>query len=188
MMLANYEIVNDKIHLTTGYSDDIVAACREWCGVFDRANGVWILPLTRLDAVQEKIGKNLKDAVEIEIGMDRVEGCGQIRHGWYVLASRKNRDWRANVYADLVAGEIPSSGGSMKNPAVAPSSDAKFRLWVARDFAVTNGSTIVTDPDGVSTQFVLLAAIERRILQHEKTAICIPDEIASRIDQIATMD
>ena len=63
-----------------------------------------------------------------------------------MLASRRSRDYAAAVYADLVAGTIPASGGSTKYPCVDASEDALFRLWVPRDFAISRKLKIVTDP------------------------------------------
>jgi hypothetical protein len=65
--------------------------------------------------------------------------------GWYILAGRRSRDSRADIYAELVAGTIPSSGGSVKHPSVNQSDDALFRLWVPRDFAIARNLKIITD-------------------------------------------
>ena len=197
-MLSSYEVVGNKIHVKTGYSEDVVATCRKWGGAFDKTAGVWIVAATRLLEIQEHLGKDLTDQVEIEVGMDQIEGYAQIRHGWYVLASRMGRDSRANIYADLVAGEIPSFGGSMKNPKVGPSSDARFRLWVARDFAVANNSDIVTDPltNTPTTEtpkpgeMVELSTFsdDAILAEYNRRGLGQASETASRIEQLATMD
>lgn len=70
--------------------------------------------------------------------------------GWHVIASRRGRDNAADVYADLVDGEIPDSGGSVNNPTVSGKRCA-FRLWVPRDFAAVRGLTVVTDPRASSS-------------------------------------
>lgn len=140
-VLASYMVNGTSVSVVTQYHDDIVKQCRAWAGKF--VGGAWVLPITRLAAVQEEIGKDLNDTVEVEVGTDQLEGYQQLRLGWYVIASRRGRDDRANIYADLVEGTIPSSGGSVKNPAVNPSSDARFRLHVVRDFAVANKLSIL---------------------------------------------
>lgn len=145
-MISSYEIRDGKIFIKTPYCNDVVATCRSWAGRFDKSAEAWIVPVTRLEAVQARIGKDLDDQVEVEVSQKDWEGYQQIHVGWHVLAGRRGRDYRADVYADLVAGAIPSSGGSVKNPAVSASADARFRLWVPRDFAVTGCLRIVTDP------------------------------------------
>lgn len=176
-MLSSYEVVGSKVEIKTAYSEVVVKKCREWAGKFDRAKSCWVVPSTRLPEIQERLGKDQEDQVEVEVGNDQIEGYAQIRVGWYILASRRGRDYGADVYADLVAGTIPPSGGSMKNPAVDQSEDSRFRLWVPRDFAVARNLQIVTDlkagqpepteeanPLAVFTDEQLLAELKRRNL------------------------
>lgn len=143
-MLASYEVEGQSLRITTKFSEDIVAKCRSWAGKY--VDGAWVVPVSRLAEVQAEIGVNQDDQVEVEIGVDQTEGYGQIRIGWFVVAGRKSRDYAANVHAYMVAGSLPSSGGSVKNPAVGCSKDSRFRLWVPRDFAVDRGLVIVNDP------------------------------------------
>ena len=148
-MLSEYKISGNKIEIKTAYSEDIVKVCHRWAGKYDKSAGAWIVPAARLTDVQHMLGVNLADQVEVEVGTADWVGYAQIQVGWYVLAGRRSRDYQANVYADLVAGEIPASGGSVKNPAVGASNGARFRLWVPRDFAVARGLQIVTDDQAV---------------------------------------
>jgi hypothetical protein len=143
-MLSSYTIDGNKVKVQTAYSTSVVEQCRKWGGKYE--GGVWVLPITRLEEIQELLGVNQDDQVEVEVGEADWSGYQQIKVGWYILASRRSRDYGADIYADLVAGEIPSRGGSVKNPGVCPTADAKFRLWVPRDFAVARKLTIVTDP------------------------------------------
>jgi hypothetical protein len=144
-LISRYEISGGKIHITTPYSDGIAGQCRSWAGKF--SGGAWHVADTRLPAVQKMLGADLDDLVEVEVQAgDWKDDGAQIRVGWYVLAGRRGRDYRADVHADLVAGSIPSHGGSMKYPSVNETNDARFRLWVPRDFAASRNLVIVTDP------------------------------------------
>lgn len=145
-MISSYTIDGGKIKIKTPYCEEVVTTCRSWAGKFDKSAEAWIVPDTRLEAVQGLLGKDVDDQVEVEVSKPDWKGYAQIRVGWFVLAGRRGRDFRADVYADLVGGSIPSSGGSVKNPRVAESDDAVFRLWVPRDFAVARGLKIVSDP------------------------------------------
>lgn len=146
-LLSSYEVRDGKVYISTPYCGEVVKQCRAWAGKF--SNGRWTVPVTRLSEIQKQLGVNLEDRVEVEVGKNNLTYTGaQYCIGWYVLAGRRSRDPAADVYADLVAGEIPSDGGSMKYPLVQASSDARFRLWVARDFAVAYNLQVITDPVG----------------------------------------
>lgn len=150
-MLASYEVIDNTIYVETLYSEDIVSQCRKWCGKFKETtiNGItqkrWVLPISRLPEIQNLIGIDINNQVEVEISKGDWEGYGQIRVGWHVIASRRFRDYSATVFADLTAGVIPPSGGSAKHPAVNPSPDAKFRLWVPLDFAEKRGLKVLSN-------------------------------------------
>lgn len=140
-MISSYEVRDGKVLVKTPYCDAVADTCRRWGGKF--VDGAWVLPPTRLPAVQEQLGVDPADAVEVEVGAEDWSGYGQLHVGWYVLAGRRSRDRLADLYADLVAGEVPPSGGSVKNPGVAPSPDARFRLTVPRDFAAARGLQVI---------------------------------------------
>jgi hypothetical protein len=161
-MIGSYKVEGDKIIVNTPYCISVVEQCRKWAGRFEKGKG-WIVPVSRLAEVQEQLGTDCTDQVEVEVGKSDWTGYEQIHVGWYVLAGRRGRDHAADVYADLVAGEIPSWGGSMKNPCVKPSDDARFRLWVPRDFAIARGLTIITETAPTQVPAVvdpLTAAVE----------------------------
>lgn len=150
--ISRYELgQGDNIRVFTPYCGAVISQCRKWGGKF--VNGAWEVKNTRLGAVQELIGKDQNDLVEVEVGREEWEDEyePQLRIGWHVLASRRGRDSRPDIYANLVAGEIPSSGGSVKNPRVGPSADARFRLYVPRDFAEARNLLIVSEPDKEET-------------------------------------
>ncbi len=142
-MLSSYVVEGKKIKIYSAYSESIVETCRKWGGKYE--NGCWNISSSRLQEVQEMLGVNQADQVEVEVNKSNWNGYAQISVGWYVLASRRGRDSRADIYADLIAGEIPKSGGSMKNPGVCPSSDARFRLFVPRDFAIVRNLLIIEE-------------------------------------------
>lgn len=147
-LISTYAVRDDgKVVVKTPYAEPVVDQCRKWSGKFDKDAGGWLVAGTRLADVQAQLGADLSDVVEVETGKDDLTHTGaQYLIGWYVVAARRGRDSAADVYAELVAGEIPPSGGSMKNPWVKASDDARFRLWVARDFAAARNLTVVTDP------------------------------------------
>lgn len=144
--ISSYEVVGDKLLVKTPFCEAVVDQCRAWAGKFDKEVGAWVLPVVRLAEVQKRLGSGFDDLVQVEVGSGDWQGYQQIHVGWHVLAGRRGRDYGADVYADLVAGSIPSRGGSVKNPAVNESSDARFRLWVPRDFAFSRELSIVDDP------------------------------------------
>jgi len=59
--------------------------------------------------------------------------------GGYLLASRRGRDYGANIHETLVSGTVPKSGGSVKNPNVSLSADCVFEVEVRKDWAIANG-------------------------------------------------
>lgn len=143
-LISTYTLTDTRLEVYTPYSDAVRTACRGMGGKW--TNEAWVLHPARLKEVQDQLGTTLDDLVEVEVGTDDWTGDQQIRVGWYILAGRRTRDSRAEVHADLVAGMVPSRGGSMKSPSVNASDDARFRLWVPRDFATDHDLHIVTDP------------------------------------------
>jgi hypothetical protein len=145
--ISSFEVLPDgKILVKTPYCEEVVACCRSWGGKFDKQAGGWVVAGTRLSELEKLIGAAQSDLVEVEVGSADWRGYAQISVGWHVLAARRGRDYGADLYADMVAGSLPSSGGSVKNPRVAASDDARFRLWVPRDFAALLDLQVVTDP------------------------------------------
>ena len=124
-------------------------------GKWNKSAGAWEIASSRLEEVELRIGKAQDDLVYVDVGMsdnldqdekNRIVGNAQLRVGWHILAGRKGRDVRADIYADLVAGEIPAYGGSMKHPTCSPSNDSRFQFWVPRDFAISRNLKIIDDP------------------------------------------
>lgn len=149
--LSKFVVEDNKLLIFTEYCEDVVDQCRKWGGKFDKGRGCWVVNQSRLADVQAELGSMFEDLVEIEVRYETDERPGYeesgnaVHCGWYVLASRRSRDSKAEVFADLVDGEIPSSGGSVKNPRVAGQGCA-YRLWVPRDFATINKFAVVSDP------------------------------------------
>ncbi len=172
MTIGSYETSEKTITIETPYCSYVVDICRSWGGKFTKGVG-WTVPVTRLADVEEQLGRDFFDLVEVEVGEDDWTGRQQIRVGWYVLAGRQFRDYGAEIYADMAAGCIPSSGGSRKDPSVAASHDAKFRFWVPRDFAEARSLEIVTDPKMVDEYDPKREAIEgilKTMVDHGITA------------------
>lgn len=149
-LLSHYEVQDGKVYIYTEYLEPVITKCRSWGGKFQ--GGAWVVSESRLPEIQEQLGTNLEDTVTVEVGeadwRHLVRGWDdqQLAIGWYVLANRRSRDQSATIYGELVAGTIPSRGGSAKYPEVCPSTDARFRLEVPRDFAISRGLQIVHDP------------------------------------------
>ena len=146
-MISSYKIGPDgKVEVKTPYLEPMVDQCRKWGGKYDKTRG-WVLPASRLDSVKEFLGDPATGTVEVEIGKGEVDYKGkQYAVGWFVLADRPARDRGCDLYADLVAGEIPERGGSVKYPLVSASDDAAFRPTVPRDFAESRGLKVVSAP------------------------------------------
>ena len=162
--VSKYTVEGDRVLVRTPYSDRVAEACRAWGGTWDRQRDVWSLPVQRLEAVQARLGKDFTDLVEVEVGYDDWDDySAQLVVGWHVLAGRRYRDRRADLHATLVQGYVPASGGSMKSPDVRPSADARFRLWVPRDFAQAQSLQVVTDPRAAEDAVARKAADVARV-------------------------
>lgn len=152
-LLARYSVVDSTVRVNTGYSEGIVATARSWGGKYDRSTNEWIFPLARLAGIETEIGKS-SEIVEVSINACDCKGYGQLRIGWHVLASRRSRDNRVECFADLVAGTLPSSGGSVKTPGVKASDDAIFQFCCPRDFAEAHGElTIIEDSPAATIDY-----------------------------------
>lgn len=151
-LLGTWRIRPDgKIEVKTHYADVVAARCRKLGGKWE--GGAWVLAGTRLAEVKEELGDPSSGLVEVEVGKDEMSEKGaQYLVGWYVLCGRRGRDSRADLYADLVAGEIPDSGGSTKYPLVAASDDARFRLVVPKDFVEARNLPVVRGVGVVSPE------------------------------------
>lgn len=144
--ISSYEVRNGKVYVSTPFCQRVVTDCRAWGGRYNSHDRVWELSATRLLDIEKLIGRDQHDLVQVEVNGLQWQGSAQIYVGWHVLAGRRNRDYRANLYAELVQGEVPPTGGSMKYPAVDATEDAVFRFWVPRDFARERDLYIVSDP------------------------------------------
>jgi len=90
----------------------------------------------------------------------------------------------------LIEGCLPSSGGSIKKPAVKASNDAKFRLWVPRDFAVARELQIVIDPKAgqdlaASARQAAIDQIRAMMVEHNITTTDLADTADIGYDAIA---
>lgn len=146
-MISNYKIEEDKVKVFTPFSWGVVKESKNLGGKFNREEGCWEFPLGRISDIEEKLGKK-GDTVKVRVSVEEecvTHGGYYIQVGWYVLTTRKGRDSRAQINADLIQGEIPEKGGSVKNPRIEESSDTEFELFVYEDFAIKNNLTIISD-------------------------------------------
>lgn len=169
-MLAKYTIENDTISIFTQFSDNIVEDLRKIGGKWNNPKKVWELPLGRLEHIENQIGSLRSKICTVQIEMNQVDHNGKaVEVGYYVLARRKERDYNANILATLIAGTIPTYGGSTKYPRVAPSEDSVFEFECYEDFAIRRNLKIIKKP--IKTKEELLAEKEHllaRLAQIEK--------------------
>jgi len=131
---AKYVENKGKIEVYSPFSWTVVKEAKAMGGKFDREKSCWTFPKERLSEIEEKLGKK-GEVVKAKVPLSKTKEDSSITIGWYVLASRKYRDARANLHSTLISGEIPSAGGSMKYPDVNASNDSIFSVYVYRDFA-----------------------------------------------------
>ena len=112
------------------------------------SGGSWVFPDTegaRLRVVELFGAKSDEVVAIIPLSLEAVlENGGCMSIGGYVLATRRGRDYSVQT-ADgvtLEAGSFPSSGGSVKHPRVAASTDAVFALRCRASFATAHGLEI----------------------------------------------
>lgn len=144
-LLSHYEVTPDKkaIMLYTGYSIDLVSKFKSWGGKFVKPEMAWVVPISHLDEVIENLGSS-NEIVEVHVTKDDLDQkYEQYRIGYYVLASRRGRDYPVDIFAEVIQGTFPLSGGSMKNPCVKASDDVIFSMVVPKDFAEFSGLKIV---------------------------------------------
>lgn len=158
-MISTWEVMPDgKILVKTPYCGAVVDQCRKWAGKWSRPLNGWVVSGKRLPDVVALLGDPATGTVEVEVrqAMDHLDDPQQYPNGrpgytvednayvlgWHVLASRPGRDSAAEVHAELVAGEIPDYGGSVKNPLVSGKGCA-FRLTIPRDLADRLGVPVV---------------------------------------------
>ncbi len=154
-MQTKIEVYDGKIQIVGPYSDLNNQVYRELGGKFNRETVAWELPdnetsrqkIAELFGTKSPVGEYL-----VPVSHKSVVGKQTLQIGGYVLASRKGRDWPVK-FADgvsLYSGEIPSSGGSVKNPRVDASFDTVFRLKCRSVFAEAHGLQPV--PDNVTVE------------------------------------
>lgn len=109
-------------------------------GKFDGDTKEWVLRSEQAAPLIAELFGTSDEVVKVRVSQKIANGRdGFLYIGGYTLAARKGRDCRAEIVEPLVAGTIPSSGGSVKNPRVNASDDAVFELEVRRDFAEKHG-------------------------------------------------
>lgn len=138
----NITISDNRITISGPYSPSNNEVYRSLGGKFTA--GAWSIPDTQTarEQIADLFGTK-SELVTVEIPASRVTDDDILQIGGYVLASRRGRDARVTIPEGVVlaAGTLPSSGGSVKNPRVAPSSDAVFHLVCRKSWADKKGLT-----------------------------------------------
>lgn len=164
-LIAAYWVEDGRLKVRAPFAEEVRQTCRALGGKWDSIHKHWILPLARLPEIRDRyLGTVDGPLVRVSVPVSSLVGYQVLRIGFYVVASRRDRDSVVDLYADLVAGTLPTSGGSVKNPSVSASADAVFEFWVPADFAEANKLTVVaTQPvapppiaDGYKANFATL--------------------------------
>lgn len=167
---AKYVENNEQIEVYTPFSWIVVKEAKTMGGKFDREKSCWTFPKERLSEIQEKLGER-GEIVKAKVPVAKAEeDDGSVTIGWYVLASRKDRDSEANIHTTLISGEIPAGGGSMKYPSVSASEDAVFSVYMYRDFADKQGleyEEVETEESKKSNKIVEI----KKIMQENKISV-----------------
>jgi hypothetical protein len=146
-MQTTITIHDSKILISGPYSEKNNESWRSLGGKF--AGGNWVLPDndTSRSMIADLFGTK-SDEVEALVPYEKYEGGQILQIGGYVLAQRRGRDYRVQMPHDvsLAAGSFSSSGGSVKNPRVAPDRDVVFRLKCRRSFAEQHELEIAPGP------------------------------------------
>ncbi len=147
-MKTQLKYTEDEILISSHFHPKNNEFFRSCGGKFDRNESVWRIPISSRPQVLSRYGHGPKVIVHVSApDWDGKFDSDTMTVGPYVLVSRPHRDYSAKYHdAVLVEGEIPSRGGSIKNPRVNPSEDAVFRLEVPRSFAEARGLQIVEEP------------------------------------------
>lgn len=116
-----------KIYVASPYNEDFVAAARELAGKFDATTKAWVFDARDEPRVRELLvriygsdGSQVAQTVTLHVDLgqfgthyDKVIVAGR------VVARRSGRDYPVRLSgAVIIEGGFPSSGGSMKNPAL----------------------------------------------------------------------
>jgi len=135
---AKYVVKENEIEVYCPFSWQVVGEAKSMGGWFDREKVCWIFPIERLPEIQEKLGK-IGEIVRAKVPISKTTQDSSITIGWYVLANRRTRDSKANLFATLISGKIAERGGSVKHPKVDASEDSVFSVYMYKDFAEKKG-------------------------------------------------
>lgn len=138
---------DDKVFISAPFCQQNNVIFRNKGGKF--LSNKWVFPDTETvsEMIRELFGLSTELVViKIAKSHDLLKaGGGEYVVGGYKVASRRFRDsaveWPLGTW--LISGNIPSSGGSQKNPAVQADDDSTFGVVVRRDFAEKNGLEII---------------------------------------------
>ena len=146
-MQTQINVEEGKIIVAGPYSELNNARWRELGGKFTGGN--WVLPdtSTAREVVAELFGAKSEE-VEVLVPAAKANGYQIVQVGGYVLAQRRERDYRVQMPdgVSLEAGRFSSSGGSRKSPSVGLTTDMVFRLRCRRTFAEAHGLQVAQTP------------------------------------------
>lgn len=142
---AKITVANDTFEVVSPYSVSNNENFKSVGGKY--RDSKWVLPNNPQVEGMLKDMFGLSDTiVEVHIS-DLDSGYQTLKVGGYVICSRRGRDEQVQMMPGtyLVAGTLPRSGGSIKNPSVSQPRDAVFSVIVRKDFAEDSGLLIVEE-------------------------------------------
>lgn len=165
-MQIQITIDGDQTRIRAPFNADNNSAFRARGGKFDSDSKSWVLRTEQAAPLIRELWGESEEIVKVKVPVEKLSGYGTLSIGGYTLATRRGRDYTADIIEPLVAGTIPSCGGSMKSPKVNASSDAVFELEMRRDFAERHGlieaAPVAPNPLATFSTDELLAEIKRR--------------------------
>jgi len=175
-MIMNIQIkieeTEQSIKLYAPYSPANNKFYKEAGGKWDKDSSAWVFPKT--EATQKMLAELFGAPSEIVTAKVEYKDIEVFENFWqvggYVIASRRGRDYPAQVATGIqtTAGTFKRSCGSVKNPKVGDSSDGlEFSLVCYRSFAESKKLEIVSvdssfNPLAAFSDAQLLAEIKRR--------------------------
>lgn len=130
-MNIKLENVNGKIRVQSPYNDHFIKEVKQIGGKWNGSNGTWDVPEDNKDLLDRVLldaygySETGTEMIKVQYLAEKFIYYNEIRIGNLMTVNRIGRDYDVTFHADTVVieGNIPGSGGSVKNPRVAPASD-----------------------------------------------------------------